>query len=320
MPTVVLSNSIGQPTTEVQAQTQKVRFSPVTVNNEGSVSQSKELPVQSSAPETPVKVQETAPEPAAPKAKDPKQMQDEERFAAIVRREKAMRAKVREHETELAQYKSQVAELAEIKRQAEELKQQETLRAERMKLDPIGYMTEQGFSSDQITEALLNQPGPESRLVKSLEAKILKLEQDRVADIKRQEELEAKNYKTAISTVQRNVEKLVTNNPEFEMINANDASKSVTTYIEKVWKEEGIALEAEEAAKEIEDYLLDQTVAAAKLKKVQQKIGLQPKPATPKQVVPPAAKPVTLTNKVASNTRPLSARERAILAFKRELK
>ncbi len=327
MPTVTLANSIGQPTTEVQAQTQKVRFTPVTVNNTGSVTPAKEIPAAAAQVEQPktleaaveAKETEKAPEVTKSDTKDPKKMQDEERMNAIIRREKAMRAKIRESEAEIAKYKAQAQELEQAKAREEQYKLQESQRQERLQADPVGYLTEQGFTADQITQALINQPGPESQAVKQLSEKILKLEREQQAALKRQEDEASTNYQNAIKTIQKNVDKLVANNPEFETIRASEASKSVTTYIEKVWKEEGVMLDIEEAAVEIEEYLTEQALNLAKLTKIQNKL----RPATPKEAPKAAAqaqKPVTLTNKTNNPTRPLSARERAILAFKRELK
>ncbi len=330
MPTVTLANSIGQPTTEVQAQTQKVRFSPVTVSAEGGVTPAKELPPQGYVPAPVESIQDPtlkAEEKIQAKVplKDPKTMQDEERMNAIIRREKAMRAKIRESEQEIARYKAQAAELEALKQKDLTYAEQETARQERLKTDPIGYLTEQGLTQDQITQAMLNQPGPESQLIKQLSDKIARLEKTQQDEIARQQKDANDNYQNALKTIQRNVDQLVNSNPDkYESIKANEASKSVTTYIEKVWKEEGVILDTAEAAEEIEDYLTEKALGLTRLKKIQSKLAPQ-KPAAHvvKQAAPvpaaPAKTPV-LTNKVNQTTRPLTARERAILAFKRELK
>lgn len=319
MPTITLANNIGQPTSEVQAQTIKPRFSPVTVSSTGDVTPSRELPRQEYIlAETSIPAEQKIDTKSPQKPANPKTMQDQERMEAIVRREKAMRAKIRDSETELAKYKSQAVELEQFKLREENYKQEAADRKTRMDMDLVGYLTEQGYSPDQITEALINRPtGPESPAVKALTDKILKMERDQQDALKRQDQESTANYQNALKTIQRNVDKLVLDKPqEFEAIAASEAQASVTSYIEKVWKAEGIMLDAEDAAKEIEDYLTDQALGLAKLSKVQARM----KPAAPKQPEPVAtAKPVTLTNSVKQNTRPLSARERAILAFKREL-
>jgi hypothetical protein len=315
MPTITLANNIGQPTNEVQAQTLKPRFSPVTVSSEGGVSPARELPPEKYVPEQ-VSVQETAPkdEIKVPlKTQPAKSSQDQERMDAIIRREKAMRSKIRESEAELSKYKTQAAELEQFKLREQEYKQAEEQRKQRMDIDLVGYLTEQGYNADQITQALINRPsGPESPAVKALTDKILKLERDQQAAAKRQEEESTANYQNALKTIQKNVETLVESKPEeYEAILASEAQGSVTSYIEKVWKAEGIMLDHEEAAKEIEDYLTDQALGLSRLKKVQARSKI-PQKAAPAQLV---AKPVTLTNSVKQNTRPLTSRERAILAF-----
>lgn len=335
MPTITLANNIGQPTTEVQASTQKVRFSPVTVSAEGGITPAKELPPQGYVPapapvEVPVEAKETPQEQVKPKS--PKTMQDEERMNAIIRREKAMRAKIRESEQEILRYKAQAAELEAVKQRESSYAQLESERQEKLKADPIGFLTEQGFTQDQITQAMLNQPGPESQLIKQLSDKITKLEKSQQEEIARQQKDADNNYQNALKTIQRNVDQLVNSKPdEYESIKANEAEKSVTTYIEKVWKEEGIMLDTEDAAKEIEDYLTEKTLGLTRLKKIQSKLGTQARPApvakpttTPAPQVsaqaPVQPKSPTLTNRTAQSTRPLTARDRAILAFKRELK
>jgi hypothetical protein len=319
MPVISMANSIGQPTNEVQAQTIKPRFSPVTVSPEGSVTPARELPPQGYIPE-PTTVPEAV-KPTIPKQtpRPDTQNQDAERMNAIIRREKQMRAKIRESEAELTKYKSQAAELEQFKQRENEYKQQEQLRQERMKIDLVGYLTEQGYDPDQITQSLINRPGPESQAVKNLTDKILKLEREQQESIKRQQEESTNSYQNALKTIQNNVDKLVESEPQkFEAIRASEAQGSVTSYIEKVWKAEGIMLDHEEAASEIEDYLTEQALGLAKLNKVQAKL----RPAVQKQPVQPVQKqkPVTLTNDLKQNTRPLTTKERAILAFNRQLK
>ncbi len=80
----------------------------------------------------------------------------------------------------------------------------------------------------------------------------------------------------------------------------------------------------EEAAKEIETYLLDEAMKLAGLNKVKQRLKpAAPQAATEKPPGEPAskqsqAKP-TLTNAMSA-TRPLTPKERAMLAFRGELK
>lgn len=323
MPTVTLANSIGQPTTEIQAQTHKSHIAPVQITADGTIINPN---VPQKVPESQVLDTQITPKAPVTQPEPPKttqKMQDEERFAAIIRREKAMRAKVREYEEREAKTKTQyetdlAAARAEIASSAEARQLQEKLK------DPnnaINVLTDMGYTDDQITQMLLNKPGPESQLIRSLSDKIAKMEQNQQDQFKRQQEEANANYQSALKTIESNVNKLVRTNPEqFEVLAANEAQKSVVSYIEKVWKEEGVMLDPEEAATEIEDYLTEKSLGVAKLKKIQSKLA--PKaPAKAIEAPAPTSGPApTLTNKVKQNTRPLTARERAIQAFNQNKK
>jgi hypothetical protein len=322
MPIVTLANSIGQPTQEIVAQTHKQHIAPVIMGADGTVI-NPNLPQKT--PETPVLEQQTAPKipvkTPAPPQKSTQQMQEEERFAAIIRREKAMRAKVREYEERETKTRTQYeADLAAARAEAASAAEARQLQ-ERLK-DPenaLNVLTDMGYTDDQITQMLLNKPGPESQLIRSLSAKISKMEQAQQEQFKRAQEEAKNNYDSALKTIESNVNKLVRQNPdEFEVLAANDAQKSVVSYIEKVWKEEGVILDTEEAAKEIEDYLTEKSLAVSKLKKIQARTGVKP---PPRQAAAVQSQPSpTLTNKVKQSTRPLTARERAIQAFNQNRK
>jgi hypothetical protein len=308
MPQIALVNSIGQPTGEIQAQTQKPQIIPVRVSSEGGVSHPQE---QKEQPKT---LAEAVEQKQAPKAPDKRQSQDDERMAAIVRREKQMRQRIREQEErEIKTRQDYEAKEAQYKAQLEEASQAKSIQ-EGLKTDLIGTLTSAGYTPDQITQALINQPGPESQLIKSLSEKIAKMEKAQADHFKAQQEEASKNYQSALTTIERNVNKLVNGNPEFEATEAYGAQKKVVNYVEKVWKEEGVMLDIEDAVKDVEDYLTEEAAKVARIKKIQAKIA--PKPQVKQaQAAPVAQKTPTLTNKMGIHSKPLTARERAIQAF-----
>lgn len=321
MPTVTLANSIGQPTTEIQAQTHKAHVAPVQIAADGSIINPNVPQKTQEPPVLEQQITQKVPVTQTPPQKSTQQLQEEERFAAIIRREKAMRAKVREYEEREAKTKLQYeADLTAAKAQAAEAGEAKQWQ-ERLKTDLIGTLSDAGYTTDQITEALMNQPGPESQLIKTLSAKIAKMEKDQQDYFKRQQEEANSNYQNALKTIEKNVNNIIRQNPDqFEVLAANEAQKSVVTYIEKVWKEEGVMLDPEEAATDIEEYLTEKTLGVAKLKKIQGRLA--PKtPAKPVQTAASASSPApTLTNKVKQSIRPLTARERAIQAFNQNKK
>ena len=127
-------------------------------------------------------------------------------------------------------------------------------------------------------------------------------------------------YKQAITQIRSDTKKLVTASEEFEAIANTNSVDDVVELIERTFKQDGTLLTVEEAAKQVEDYLVEEAFKLTKLKKIQQRLATAQKPAEPK--LEPTKQPQTmktLTNAVSSPGK-LSVRERAIAAFKGELK
>ena len=120
--------------------------------------------------------------------------------------------------------------------------------------------------------------------------------------------------------IEADVNLLVDSDPEFETIKATNSSQEVVRLIERVFNEEGTILSVEEAAKTVENALLEQTIKQMQrlnqVKKIQSKLA----PALVAEKLTTPAKPgKTLTNAMGVS-RQLTARERAILAFNNQLK
>jgi hypothetical protein len=123
-------------------------------------------------------------------------------------------------------------------------------------------------------------------------------------------------YETAIKQLGNEAKILVDSDPSYELIKAQDATGAIVELIEETHKETGVLMSVEEAAKEIENHLYEEALKLSQLEKV--KKGLQPPPAVVSEVAEtPAIK--TLTNAQAGSGRPLTAKERAIMAFQGKL-
>jgi len=121
---------------------------------------------------------------------------------------------------------------------------------------------------------------------------------------------------------------LVQSGDEYEAIRSTKSEKEVVKLIERTFAEEGTMLNYDEACKAVEDHLIEESFRLSQLKKVQQRLQANKKPEEPSPVPKPSTEPSvtkqtqpmkTLTNSVGVS-RQLSARERAILAMKGELK
>jgi hypothetical protein len=264
---------------------------------------------------------------AAPIAEDPAAKQ----FSQLARQTRALRQRQQQLEQSM---KSKEAEL--VQREAA-IKAQETkygqgyIQQDSLKNDPLRALLDAGVSYDTLTEQLLAQSNPMDPRV---EAQFSRFETEIKALRQQNEELqnnskksEETQYQAAVKQIKADVTALVNNDPSYEGIKATNSINDVVELIEQTYKEDGTLLSVEEAAQEIEDYLIEEAVKLSQLSKVAKRRQLVSTPVStpaPQQSaqsqVPKQPQPMkTLTNANAS-TRPLSAKERAMLAFKGELK
>jgi hypothetical protein len=252
--------------------------------------------------QTPVVEQQKAQQP------DPAQ----ERFAQLARKEKALR--------------SQARQLQEQQRaiQEQQAKAQSSL-TERLKSDPLSVLAEAGLTHDQIAEALLNSR-PDDIELRRIKAELQSIKNSQQEQFTKIQDAQKAAYEQAVKQVSREVKMLVDGNEAYETIQSAKAHEAVVELIKQTYDEDGVLLSAEEAADMVEEYLLDEALTMAKLKKVQSKLA-PPVAADSGTEVPQGQKPQiqtkTLTNTIVSSSKPLSnkdRRARAIAAFKGELK
>jgi hypothetical protein len=242
------------------------------------------------------------------------------KFAALSRKEKALRAEQRKFEEERkawqAQKQTQDAELESAKSWKTRLAQ-----------DPYGVMLESGLTADQVAALMMNQPDPKDQqltLVQKEMAAIKKAQEDL---IKQQQEAQTQAYQDALKQISADVKSLVDSNDEYETIRAWGRHQDVVDLIEATYKADGRLMTNEEAAKEVEDYLVEEALKFTQLKKIQAKLApAAPTEAAALKTETPAQKTTanTLTNRMGQATaaKPMTARERrerAILAFQGKL-
>jgi hypothetical protein len=193
--------------------------------------------------------------------------------------------------------------------------------ASRLEKDPLGVLAEKGYTYDKLTQAALQLPTEQDQAYRALEAKIAELEGKVGSTQKAHEEQQSNAYKQAVNQIRQDTAQLVKNNPAFEAIAATRSVNDVVDLIETTFRKDGILLSVEDAAREVEDYLSEEAFKLTRLQKIQKRLtpasttAGAPQQASRQQTQPPLK---TLTNSVSSN-RPMSARDRAILAFKNEL-
>ncbi len=289
----------------------------------GAPAQSQEHPVSNPtnvAPEemTAVTGQTTPVDaPQAPKeVTAPPEVPLSSQYAQLARKEKQLRANANAVKAQEAAIKAR--EDAVKAKEAE--MQSQYVPKERIAKDPLKVLQEQGYTADQITQMLLNAPDPaqaqQAAVIDELRAEIQALKTGQETAKKNFDDTQTQNYTQAVNNIRLETKQLVAADEAFETIRATNSEEDVVSLITKTFKADGILLTVEEAAAAVEEYLVEEGMKIAALKKIQSR--MKPKEVTQApQQTEGATKPKTLTNTMGS-TRPLSAKERAILAFKGE--
>lgn len=255
-----------------------------------------------SEPIAPIEAKTEAPAKPAEPSKE-----DQERFAQLAKREKAIRTEARRLEA----LKKEI----EVKEQA---RQPLVFDKSAFLKDPSKF----GLSNDELSNvvlASLNQD-PQAQRIQQLEAQILELKGLTEKTTQSIQDQQNTAYQQAVKQISREVESLVGSSEDYATIKATNSSEAVVELIERTFKEDGIVLKTDEAAKQVEEYLLEEALTLARLPKVQTRLSPPtPQPeATKQQPTMQQQSARTLTHSLAAASKPLTnreRRERAIAAF-----
>lgn len=166
----------------------------------------------------------------------------------------------------------------------------------RLKEDPLSVLMDEGISYDSLSEMMLQNPGLNDPTTRTLLNKIKALEERYSNSEKSRQEEQQNQYKKAIEQIGQDVKHLVDKDPEFESIKESQAYDAVVELIEQTFNTEGRLMSVAEAAKEVENHLVEQAFKMSQWKKVQAR--MQPKVEAPQEV----QKPQTMEPKPAIRT------------------
>ena len=266
--------------------------------------------------------------------KPPVETPESRRFAQLARQEKAIRQRAQEMK---AQEQALQQRQAELEARENSYKQQpppdqtKYVSRDTFKLDPIAALAELGLSYEEITNAYINHTPQDPRVAATIAELKAELQAIKAAneEVKQKSvEHQTQQYQAAIKQLKTDTKALVDSDPNFETIKSTRSHDDVVDLIEQTYRKDGVLLSVEEAAQQVEDYLVEEALQLTKINKIKAKIAQNsaPKeqPQTAKNPAATADNPKqpqmkTLTNNTASS-RQLSAKERAILAFKGQLK
>lgn len=253
-----------------------------------------------------------------------------EQFAKLAKNERNWRAKVAQQESA---FKAREAELA-TREAALTTKDQQYktgyVSLEDIKSNSLAVLAKAGVSYDQLAEQILTQQPANPQMdamVAELKAEIAELRKGNETVQSKWAEQQEASYKAAVRQIGTNVNSLVASEPEkYEAIAKTNSQAQVTKLIEDTYAKDGVLLSEEEAANEVEEWLVEQSYkTVSQIDKIKKRLAMASAqtPATTTQKTDASKQQPqqmkTLTN-ATSGARKLSARERALLAFKGELK
>lgn len=250
-------------------------------------------------------------------------------FALLARKEKALRAKVQAQDAAIkAREQALLAKEAELKTK-EASYSSDFVPKSKLTEDPLSVLAEIGIDYDALTQLVLNRP----QMDPTTKAYLQKLEAQvkAQADVQEKGRLEAAEaqkaqYQQAVNQIRNEAKALVQKDASYETIKETGSVDQVVELIEETFKADGILLTVEEAAQEVENYLVEEALKLSRIEKIRKRLmpKEEPKPeaaqasAPEKQESQKSQPKPTLTNSIGVN-RTLSPRERAILAFQGKL-
>lgn len=287
-------------------------------------------PKQEASPDTSTEVVEATEDTSAPTPpkEEPKDPALSRQFAQLARQERALRAKAQQQNEAFKAREAQLtAREAELTTKNTRFNPSDYVSKAQLKADPLSALNDAEVSYESLTQQILNQQPTDPRVLNTisrLENKIKQLEESAETGQKTYAEHQQAQYQAAVKQIKQDAKHLVYTDPEFETIKATGSVNDVVDLIIKTHEKDGIVLSVEEAAKEVENYLVEEAFKLTQVGKIKKRMAAanasQTKPGTKTPDTKEQTQPMkTLTNAVSS-ARKLSAKERAILAFKGELK
>lgn len=244
-------------------------------------------------------------------------------YATLARKERALRAKSQQQELSMRAREAKLAEQEAAIKAKEAEYSSNYIPKEKLTTDTLNALLDAGLTYDQITEAMLAQQSQpdftKSRAYIEMQNELKAVKQAQEDAKKTYNDQQTAAYQQAVNQIKTEAKKLVYTDPNFETIKTTNSVSDVVELIEETFKQDGVLLSVEEAAQLVEDHLVEEAMKITRIKKIQQRMQTSSPSAQKTTDAPKQQQLKTLTNQVSS-TRQLSAKERALLAFKGELK
>lgn len=242
-------------------------------------------------------------------------------FAQLSRQEKALRAKQIQQDQQFRQREADLKAREDAISAKDQTYNTGYISRDKLKSNPLLALSEVGVDYNSITEQILNQSSVDPRLeahINDLKTQIAELKDANSKRDQTYQDEQKTNYENAKRQILADTKTLVSQDESYEIIKATGSYQDVVELIEETYKKDGILMTVEEAAKEVADYLEEQTIKLTNLNRIKAKLPTTSTAARQNEQKTQQVQQVqmkTLTN-AATASRPPTARERALAAFK----
>lgn len=271
-------------------------------------------------------VAEAATEVAKPAAKsEPLSPQ----YAMLARKEKALRQREMQLKARESEFAKSSAPKVEAPKDPNAFDPNNFISKDALTKNPFGVLNQLGLSYDKLVDIVTNGPSHEQistqMEIQNLREELKALRTKSEETSKTFEQSQADQDKQAVNLMKNEAKKLIASDESLELIRLESPDYiigEITSLIEKTYNEDGEFLSVAEAALQIEEHLAEEAIKRSQSKKIQSRLQAKVAPAAaPAKQNGQSQKPAqlkTLTNAVGTS-RPLSSRERAILAMQGKL-
>lgn len=212
--------------------------------------------------------------------------------------------------------KQMTSRIMELKAKEDEIKKLEADYAKnyiprsRLAEDPISVLQEMNLDYNKLSEQFSKQPNALDPQFLQMQQRIKELEEAQNQTKNEFKENQSQQYKQAINQLKNEVTSLVETDESFETIKETNHQDAVVELIAQTFQSTGKLLTVKDAAREVEDYLLDEALKMMNLKKIKAKLSPPPAAVQTPAAVEEKVAASTLSNSVTPRAKPLTAKER----------
>src|ERR1019366_8155992 len=221
--------------------------------------------------------------PQSPEAADSEKAKEDpaltRQFEQLARQERALRAKAQQQDQALKAREAALVAREQALTQAPAFDPKNYIERSRLQQDALGTLEAEGLATyDDIAQRAISRQPIDPQLqqtINSLKAQINELKAANETSQKSYPEQQQASYKAAVKQIGMDAAQLVKSDPvAYEAITKTGTVREVVKLIEYTYNKDGVLMTVEEAAQEVENYLVEENYGmATKIDKIKKRIA-----------------------------------------------